>query len=436
MGRRKGMAPPQKYGSPLFCAAWVPGVGDGGPGAGGCVIVGGGGGAGSHGVKNVALGVAWGGRARPDGGGGALEMAACATADMGASAPQGMAVHPDGRAALVASDGGVRVLTVEPSSTTSGGRTVPTVLLASRANDDERLGSALGGGGCSAVAFSADGASFAVGRDDGSVRAFSWPELRECEVAAGSGHSDAVNALAFSPDGTALASTASDGTCLVRRVGGGANAKYVDVRKELHGGKGEGGNGRARACLRACAGAHLRAKTDARERSRVGSFRGAAYADGALYTGVNVGGEGFITKWVYNPADATQLRIASRRRVFRDALTSLAAGGGSPAAIAAGSSEGDVCVARGAGGGISLKATHRGAHGIFVTALAVHPTTGAVSSVSADAGVRVFPSSRAPGGGGGALARAFFLIVLMLATLLVALLIGQAHLYFSTPRCS
>ena len=31
----------------------------------GCVIVGGGGGAGSHGVKNVALGVAWGGRARP-----------------------------------------------------------------------------------------------------------------------------------------------------------------------------------------------------------------------------------------------------------------------------------------------------------------------------------------------------------------------------------
>ena len=49
------------------------------------------------------------------------------------------------------------------------------------------------------AAFSPDGASLAVGLENGEVRTFTWPSLEPIKTLGS--HSDVVNGVAFSPDG-------------------------------------------------------------------------------------------------------------------------------------------------------------------------------------------------------------------------------------------
>ena len=385
MGRKA--AAPQKYGSPLFAAAFVPAAAAAAEPA---LLFGGGGGAGSHGVRNRVLALRPLAGERADGGGAPLPVQPSAQADTGAEAPQALAVHPGGAVAVVACDGGLRALSVAQQEQGD-------VLLASRAEDDARLaGVAPPLGRLTAAAFAPDGAQLAVGGAAGDVRALSWPSLQEVPLAAGVAHGDTINALAYSEDGALLVSTGADGKCVVRAAAGGGQAN--DLGALLSG-------------------------------AAKGSLRGAAFASGRLFTGCNVKGEGHVVKWRLTSEGAA---VEQRRRIFREPLTSLAAGDaeGGGALVAAGSSEGDVMLLT---GGLATRSLYRAAHGIFVTAVAVAPGGLAAASVSADAGVRVL---RAPRGSVGTLGSLLFLLALMIITIAAAVLVVQAHLLVAAPPCT
>ena len=66
------------------------------------------------------------------------------------------------------------------------------------------------------VAFSPDGTTLASGSRDNTVRLWDAKTVKRKQIFAG--HTDMVTSVAFSPDGTTLASGSDDGTVLLWNV--------------------------------------------------------------------------------------------------------------------------------------------------------------------------------------------------------------------------
>jgi WD40 repeat protein len=90
-------------------------------------------------------------------------------------------------------------------------------------NDDDELGPPM------ALAFCPDGTLLATARaSDHCVRSWHIPTGQGCRIYAG--HTRAVSSIAFSPDGSLLASAGNDGTVLLWTVATGMRRKSLDSR--------------------------------------------------------------------------------------------------------------------------------------------------------------------------------------------------------------
>ena len=189
---------------------------------------------------------------------------------------------------------------------------------------------------------------------------------------------DAVNGVAFSPDGTQLLSTSSetvkDGRGpIVWNVSTGAKvATLVDEGREKAAGKARFG--------------------------RQYRFCGFTPCGAFAITGLNDGGEGHVCKWACD----TWKPHGTARRVTREPLSAMAFDP-TGRTVACGNSEGHVLLVDVKT--LAIKKTIRGAHMIFVTTMAYSPDGSTVLSGSADA-PRAAPSCRESVPGPGVLTAA------------------------------
>lgn len=96
---------------------------------------------------------------------------------------------------------------------------------------------------------------------------------------------------------------------------------------------------------------------------------------GVAYTGMNLGGEGYVVKW-----ETEGWTVKSKSKVTRDPISAMAlAPDGSTLAV--GNSEGHVCVVD--GGSLAVRSVEKGAHMIFVTTMAYNTDGSVVLSGSA-----------------------------------------------------
>ena len=402
MARRKPPAPNvKKFGAPLYASAWIDDR---------VALVAGGGGKKSSGIPNRVM------QASFD----SVELTEpLASVHTDETAPQVLCAHPYGAELLVAFSGDVAVYVVtandastQLAETEESDAPPPEASAPYRISPrdlDDASGTAtrvtLATCDVKCAAFSPDGASLAVGLESGEVRLFAWPTLEPSEVRLDGLHADAVNGVAFSPDGTQLLSTSSetvkDGRGpIVWNVSTGAKvATLVDEGREKAAGKARFG--------------------------RQYRFCGFTPCGAFALTGLNDGGEGHVCKWACD----TWKPLGAARRVTREPLSAMAFDP-TGRTVACGNSEGHVLIVDVKT--LAIKKTIRGAHMIFVTTMAYSPDGSTVLSGSADASACCTVVSRKRTGAGGTNGGAWNDVAEKAYALLVAAVL--AWLFFTVGR--
>ena len=371
MARRKPPAPNvKKFGAPLYASAWIDDR---------VALVAGGGGKKSSGIPNRVM------QASFD----SVELTEpLASVHTDETAPQVLCAHPYGAELLVAFSGDVAVYVVtandastQLAETEESDAPPPEASAPYRISPrdlDESSGTAtrvtLATCDVKCAAFSPDGASLAVGLESGEVRLFAWPTLEPSGVRLDASHADAVNGVAFSPDGTRLLSTSSEtvkdgrGPAVWNVSTGAKIATLVDETREKAAGKARFG--------------------------RQYRFCGFTPCGSFAITGLNDGGEGHVCKWACD----TWKPHGKAQRVTREPLSAMAFDP-TGRTVACGNSEGHVVVVDVKT--LATRKTIRGAHMIFVTTMAYSPDGCAVLSGSADASACCTVVWRRKGLGGG-----------------------------------
>jgi len=378
MARRKPPAPNvKKFGAPLYASAWIDDR---------VALVAGGGGKKSSGIPNRVM------QASFD----SVELTEpLASVHTDETAPQVLCAHPYGAELLVAFSGDVAVYVVtandastQLAETEESDAPPPEASAPYRISPrdlDESSGAAtrvtLATCDVKCAAFSPDGASLAVGLESGEVRLFAWPTLEPSGTRLDGSHADAVNGVAFSPDGTTLLSTSSEtvkdgrGPAVWNVSTGAKIATLVDETREKAAGKARFG--------------------------RQYRFCGFAPCGSFALVGLNDGGEGHVCKWACD----TWKPHGKPQRVTREPLSAMAFDP-TGRTVACGDSEGHVMIVDAKT--LATKKTIKGAHMIFVTTMAYSPDGCVVLSGSADASACCTVVSRGPRGGtnGGRAGRA------------------------------
>lgn len=371
MARRNPPAPNvKKFGAPLYASAWIDDR---------VALVAGGGGKKSSGIPNRVM------QASFD----SVELTEpLASVHTDETAPQVLCAHPYGAELLVAFSGDVAVYVVtandastQLAETEESDAPPPEASAPYRISPrdlDESSGAAtrvtLATCDVKCAAFSPDGASLAVGLESGEVRLFAWPTLEPSGTRLDGSHADAVNGVAFSPDGTRLLSTSSEtvkdgrGPAVWDVSTGAKIATLVDETREKAAGKARFG--------------------------RQYRFCGFAPCGSFALTGLNDGGEGHVCKWACD----TWKPHGKPRRVTREPLSAMAFDP-TGRTVACGDSEGAVLIVDAET--LATKKTIRGAHMIFVTTMAYSPDGCVVLSGSADASACCTVVSRKRGGTNG-----------------------------------
>ena len=371
MARRKPPAPNvKKFGAPLYASAWIDDR---------VALVAGGGGKKSSGIPNRVM------QASFD----SVELTEpLASVHTDETAPQVLCAHPYGAELLVAFSGDVAVYVVtandastQLAETEESDAPPPEASAPYRISPrdlDESSGAAtrvtLATCDVKCAAFSPDGASLAVGLESGEVRLFAWPTLEPSGTRLDGSHADAVNGVAFSPDGTSLLSTSSEtvkdgrGPAVWNVSTGAKIATLVDETREKAAGKARFG--------------------------RQYRFCGFAPCGSFALVGLNDGGEGHVCKWACD----TWKPHGKPQRVTREPLSAMAFDP-TGRTVACGDSEGHVMIVDAKT--LATKKTIKGAHMIFVTTMAYSPDGCVVLSGSADASACCTVVSRKRGTNGG-----------------------------------
>ena len=364
MARRKPRAPNvKKFGAPLYASAWID---DRVP------LVAGGGGKKSSGIPNRVM------LATFDG----VELTEpLASVHTDETAPQVLCVHPDGAELLVAFSGDVAVYAItandastqlaetEESDAPSPEASAPYTISPRDVDSDGVLKRVTLEETCDVkcAAFSPDGASLAVGLENGEVRTFTWPSLEPIKTLGS--HSDVVNGVAFSPDGTCVVTTSAE------TVKDGRGPAVWDPS-----------SGTKIATL-------IDGTSSPNKPGRAYRFCGFSPDGSHVLTGLNDGGEGHVVRWACDTWS-----VVSTSRVTREPISAMAFDP-TGATVAVGNCEGHVVLVDAKT--LRVKRTVKGGHMIFVTTMAYSPDGSVLLSGSADASACCTVVSRGRGKGGG-----------------------------------
>ena len=392
----------KKFGMPLYASAWLDER---------TLVVAGGGGKKSSGIPNRMCVATFDGVTLSE------PLFSCHTDE---TAPQGLIPTPDKTRLLCVFSGDVALYDVAPNPDppdtlgdteesdpppTSGPAVVPCTIVPSDPIADgvaHRI--TLADCDIKCAAFSSDGERLAVGLEDGRVQLCAWRRATEkdlhIEVVATLGqHTDAVTGIAFSPDDTLILTTSAESAS---KPGQGAAVWSVAEKSRV----------------RALSDPSVPAA------ARGASYRFAAFGpagSNSAYTCLNIGGEGYATRW--NTRDWT---VISRRRVGKDPVTAaaLSPDGG---CLVAGDSEGRVVILDAAT--FATRSVEKDAHMIFVTTVACNDDGTAALSGSADASACARDARRS--GAAGSVARVLFAVFACLALAWLFVFVGSRAAFLS-----
>jgi len=225
-----------------------------------------------------------------------------------------------------------------------------------------------------AVTFNSYGTMLAMGGEDGVMRIFSWPEMKQIGTTI-QAHKKSITDLAWSPDGLMVVSVSQEQAQQFEGAGVWTVRPNMTPSTTIQ----------QDSCvwdMKTCKGLS-------------GSHRGAAFAEsGMLFTGFNSsskkGPDAFLMRWIIDEGETV-----SKGRVVahhEGKITALAA---SPngAAVATATSEGEVCVFQAKT--LSKLVRINNVHAVFVTSLAFSPDSSRILSTSGDTSVHIgsFPKS-------------------------------------------
>lgn len=336
------VAQTRKFGSPLYCCAWI---------ASACdenlqtFVVGGGGGKGAHGIQNRLVVAQYSQK-----NGLSDEVSSCST---GKHTPQRMAAHPDGDNLIVAMEDGCALFRIEQDRGLPLSHRSVQVLLA----EEGTLCMSSLPSNVKCMKFSDSGNKLVMGCEDGSVYLYSWPDLRvELKETGKRSLHDSVTGIDISSDEDMILATCYDGNCYIWNL--------------------------------------LKEKIFKLQSSYIGlsKFRGCAFSpDGKkVIVGRNYSGAASLSRFAM---DSWELdRDAC---IFRGQAITVLEASPDRMSILVGSSEGEVAVVQSETLGVCSRT--RGVHMVFVTAAAISKTGKLAITVSADASAscrKVCSSSR------------------------------------------
>ncbi|OWM86209.1 SEC12-like protein 2 [Punica granatum] len=367
----------QKYGVPLYGAAWVPykhikskeEEGDGKEeddrkdqpeASGNYVVLAGGGGEGRSGIPNAVL------LANFDFASNSLSPEPVAKHVTGSDLPYRLAVHPRGDGLICAMPKDCRFFEWDEVDATEkhklGLKPSEKVL-----NQLEDVGQQL------ALVFNKDGSALATGGEDGKLRIFKWPSM-DITFEEGEAHSS-VKDLDFSHDGKLLVSLGNSGPCRVRDVTSKTTVASLSKEKD----------------------------------ERFGFCRFSQLNEGTqvLYITAVTGRGSSILTW-----NTSSWKRTGSKHITRDSINAfnISADG---KLLAVGTGEGDILILDSTS--MRVRTSVKKAHLGFVTALSFSHDSRAVISVSMDSSARVTQVEDEKASGGFSLWLIILIVLLAIA---------------------